>query len=38
LPEQIALIASNRYRAVDTFMNMLLVLIIILMVFKPEIG
>jgi uncharacterized membrane protein len=38
LPEQTALIASTRYRAVDTFMNTLLVLIIILMVFKPEIG
>lgn len=38
LPGQRELITGPRYRAVDTFMNTLLVIIIALMVFQPEIG
>lgn len=38
LPEQRELISSPRFYAVDIFMNTMLILIIVLMVFKPEIG
>ena len=38
LPEQKAVISSRQYFAVDIFMNTLLILIIVLMVFKPQIG
>ena len=36
LPEQTALLSSMRYRGVDLFMNVLLITIIVLMVFKPQ--
>lgn len=38
LAEQKELISSPRFYAVDMFMNTMLILIIVLMVFKPEIG